>query len=429
MAAHCRDCHADAPDGAHRCPYCGGPRLLEHPELHTLGIGHVDCDAFYAAVEKRDRPELRDEAVIIGGGRRGVVATACYNARIHGVHSAQPMWQALEKCPHAVVIRPDMAKYAAVGRQVRAMMEALTPVVEPLSIDEAFLDLRGTERLHGTSPAVTLARFASRVRDELGITVSVGLSDCKFLAKLASDMDKPRGFTVIGRAEALSRLAPMPVGRIWGVGATMAARLERDGIRLIGQLQRMDEATLAKRYGSMGQRLFRLSRAIDVRDVKPERERKSVSSETTFRSDLSTMAELDPILRRLSEKVSSQLKAKEVSGRTVVLKLKTDGFKLLTRNRRLEAPTQLADRLHRTGRELLAAELDGRRFRLIGIGVADLAPAEAADPPDLVDASGERSARAERAIDAIRARFGSNAVVSGLTFETPDTRPDHPYGE
>ena len=396
--------------------------------MATLGIGHVDCDAFYAAVEKRDRPELRDEAVIIGGGRRGVVATACYNARIHGVRSAQPMWQALEKCPNAIVIRPDMAKYAIVGRQVRAMMEDLTPIVEPLSIDEAFLDLRGTERLHGTPPAVTLARFATRVREEIGITVSVGLSDCKFLAKLASDMNKPRGFTMIGRAEALATLAPMPVTRIWGVGASMAAKLERDGLRTIGQLQRMDEATLAKRYGSMGLRLFRLSRAIDVRDVKVERERKSVSAETTFRADLHRAEDLEPILRRLSEKVSRQLKEKGVAGRTVVLKLKTDSFKLSTRNRRLDAPTQLSDRMNRVGRDLLRAELDGRRFRLIGIGVTDLTPAEQADPPDLIDPASERNARAERAVDAIRARFGNEAVESGTTFGVRDGRRDHPYG-
>ena len=428
MRPHCRDCHADAPVGATRCPSCGGPRLLDHPEIDTLGIAHIDCDAFYAAVEKRDRPELRDEAVIIGGGRRGVVATACYNARIHGVHSAQPMWQALERCPNAIVIRPDMAKYAQVGRRVRAMMEDLTPSVEPLSIDEAFLDLRGTERVHRATPAVTLARFATRVREELGITVSVGLSDCKFLAKLASDMDKPRGFSVIGRAEALAVLAALPVRRIWGVGEAFARKLEGDGIRTVAQLQRMDESTLAKSYGSMGLRLHRLSRGIDAREVKTARERKSVSAETTFRADLSRAEELEPILRRLSEKVSGQLKAKGVAGRTVVLKLKTDGFKLSTRNRRLDAPTQLAHRIHATGRELLRHEIDGRRFRLIGIGVSDLCDPAQADPPDLVDPGAERHARAERAVDAIRAKFGANAVESASTLGTRDGRRDHPFG-
>ena len=429
--AQCLDCLAKRevvlPPSPSRCGSCGSPRVLAHPELVTLSIGHVDCDAFYAAVEKRDRPELRDRAVIIGGGRRGVVATACYSARIHGVHSAQPMWQALERCPDAVVVRPDMAKYAAVGAQVRNLMEALTPSVEPLSIDEAFLDLSGTERVHGEAPAHVLARFAKRVEAEIGITVSVGLSDCKFLAKLASDMNKPRGFTVIGRAEALDVLAPLPVDRVWGVGQVLATKLRADGLRTVGQLQRMDEATLAKRYGSMGLRLFRLSRGIDVRDVSPVRERKSVSAETTFNADLHRIEDLRPILRRLCEKVSAQVKRKGVAGHTVRLKLKTSGFKLLTRSRGLDAPTQLADRLFHVGSDLLAGETDGTRFRLIGIGLADLCDASRADPPDLVDARRERAAKAERAVDAIRARYGDGSVRSAATTDAAPQR-DHPFG-
>ena len=428
MKPHCRDCHADAPVGARRCAACGSPRLLDHPERDALAIAHVDCDAFYAAVEKRDRPELRDEAVIIGGGRRGVVATACYNARIHGVHSAQPMWEALKRCPKAVVIRPDMKKYATVGRQVREMMHDLTPAVEPLSIDEAFLDLTGTERLHGAPPALTLSRFATRVQREIGITVSVGLSDCKYLAKLASDMDKPRGFSIIGRGEALEVLSRMPVGRIWGVGEAFRGKLERDGITQIAQLQRIDHATLMKRYGSMGSRLYNLSRGIDARPVKRERERKSVSAETTFQRDIAALEELRPILRRLSEKVSRALKEKDVAGWTVVLKLKTHDFKLSTRNRKLDAPTQLADRLYRHGMDLLARETDGRRFRLIGIGVADLCDPTIADPPDLVDTHADRNARAERALDAIRAKFGDEAMVNADTLRTDETVRDHPYG-
>ena len=428
MKPHCRDCHADAPFDARRCASCGSPRLLSHPERDALAIAHIDCDAFYAAVEKRDRPELRNEAVIIGGGRRGVVATACYNARIHGVHSAQPMWEALKRCPNAIVIRPDMKKYATVGRQVREMMHDLTPAVEPLSIDEAFLDLTGTERLHGEPAALTLARFATRVQREIGITVSVGLSDCKYLAKLASDMDKPRGFSIIGRREALDVLARMRVDRIWGVGDAFRGKLERDGITQIAQLQRIDQATLMKRYGSMGSRLYNLSRGIDARAVKRERERKSVSAETTFRRDIASLEELRPILRRLSEKVSRALKEKETAGWTVVLKLKTHDFKLLTRNRKLDAPTQLADRLYRHGMDLLARETDGRRFRLIGIGIADLCDPTSADPPDLIDVHADRNARAERALDAIRAKFGDGAMVNADTLRTDETVRDHPYG-
>lgn len=428
MLPHCRDCHAWSAEGARRCTSCGSPRLLVHPERDMLAIAHIDCDAFYASVEKRDRPELRDEALIIGGGKRGVVATACYNARIHGVHSAQPMWEALKRCPNAVVIRPDMKKYAAVGRQVREMMFALTPAVEPLSIDEAFLDLTGTERLHGEAPAITLARFATRIQREVGITVSVGLSDCKYLAKLASDMNKPRGFSIIGRGEALSVLAQLPVGKIWGVGTAFRAKLERDGITSIAQLQRMEHGALIKRYGSMGDRLFRLSRGMDARSVNPVRERKSVSAETTFRSDLSTLGELRPILRKLSDKVSAALKEKGVAGETVILKLKTANFQLSTRNRKLDAPTQLADRLYRHGLDLLTRELDGRKFRLLGIGIADLCDPTSADPPDLVDPRADRNARAERALDAIRARFGADAVRNGETMQTDEAVRDHPYG-
>ena len=428
MQPFCRDCHAFSGENVARCDACGSPRLLVHPERDRLAIAHIDCDAFYAAVEKRDRPELRNEAVIIGGGRRGVVATACYNARIHGVHSAQPMWEALKRCPKAVVIRPNMAKYAAVGKRVRELMHTLTPAVEPLSIDEAFLDLTGTERLHGEPAAIVLSRFASHVHAEVGITVSVGLSDCKYLAKLASDMDKPRGFSIVGRAEALSVLAQLPVGKIWGVGEAFGRKLERDGITHVAQLQRMDHSALLKRYGSMGDRLYRLSRGIDVRRVNPVRERKSVSAETTFSRDIASLDELRPILRRLSEKVSTALKQKDVAGRTIVLKLKTHDFRLQTRNRKLEAPTQLADRLYRQGLDLLARETDGRRFRLLGIGVAELCDPTDADPPDLVDPLAERNAKAERALDAIRARFGPGAVASAETLRTNETVRDHPYG-
>ncbi|TGW06427.1 DNA polymerase IV, partial [Mesorhizobium sp. M2D.F.Ca.ET.145.01.1.1] len=259
----------------------GSPRLARHPELYRLHLAHIDCDAFYAAIEKRDNPALKDKPLIIGGGKRGVVSTACYIARIRGVRSAMPMFKALEACPEAVVIAPNMEKYVRVGHEVRAMMQALTPLVEPLSIDEAFLDLAGTERLHGLPPAVVLARFALAVEKEIGITVSAGLSYCKFLAKIASDFRKPRGFSVIGEAEAVGFLATQPVTMIWGVGKAFNATLEQDGIRTIGQLQKMERSDLMRRYGVMGERLYRLSRGEDVRRVDPDQDAKSVSAETT----------------------------------------------------------------------------------------------------------------------------------------------------
>lgn len=395
---------------------CGSPRLARHPELYSLHLAHIDCDAFYAAVEKRDNPALKDKPVIIGGGKRGVVSTACYIARINGVRSAMPMFKALEACPEAVVIKPDMEKYVRVGREVRAMMQALTPLVEPISIDEAFLDLSGTARLHGHPPAIVLAKFAIAVEKEIGITVSAGLSYCKFLAKVASDFRKPRGYSIIGEAEALTFLAEQPVTMIWGVGKAFAATLQGDGIRSIGQLQKLERGDLMRRYGTMGDRLYHLSRGQDERRVHPDHDAKSVSAETTFDTDLASSADLVPVLRALSEKVSARLKKSGIAGRTVVLKLKTQDFKIRTRNHQLGDPTRLADRIFQTGLHLLKRETDGTRYRLLGIGVSDLSGSEKADPPDLVDVQSRKRAMAEGAIDALREKFGKKAVETGYTF-------------
>jgi DNA polymerase-4 len=417
MAGFCRECLEDVPDRAGRCPACGSPRLVRHPDLGRLAIAHVDCDAFYAAIEKRDDPSLRDKPLIIGGGKRGVVSTACYIARTYGIKSAMPMFQARRLCPHATVVSPDMAKYSGVGREVRALMLGLTPLVEPLSIDEAFLDLSGTERLHGRSPAKSLAAFARTVEDKIGITVSVGLSENKFLAKLASDLDKPRGFSVLGRAEAAAFLAPRPVTFIWGVGKAMGASLAREGFRIIADLQRADETELMRRFGTEGLRLARLAHGIDAREVSADRETKSVSAETTFESDIAAFREMERTLWRLSEKVSGRLKAKELAGSTVTLKLKTADFRLRTRARSLAAPTQLAAKIFAAGRELLEREADGTKFRLLGVGVSALASPEDADPADLVDRRGARDKAAEHAVDRLRAKFGREAVVKGLTLE------------
>lgn len=423
----CRDCLTLQRSRTMRCERCGSPRIVRHPELHRLHIAHIDCDAFYAAVEKRDNPALRDKPVIVGGGKRGVVSTACYIARIQGVRSAMPMFKALEACPEAVVIKPDMEKYVSVGREVRAMMLALTPQVEPISIDEAFLDLAGTEKLHGLPPAMVLARFSQAVEKEIGITVSAGLSYCKFLAKIASDFRKPRGFAVIGREEAVSFLAEQPVTMIWGVGKAFAEVLARDGIRMISQLQKLERGDLMGRYGVMGDRLYRLSRGQDDRRVEPDHDAKSVSAETTFDTDLATMDDLVPVLRALSEKVSARLKKAGIAGRTIVLKLKSHDFKIRTRNRQLGDPTRLADRIFSTGLELLRRETDGTRYRLLGIGVSDLSDDEKADPPDLVDIQSRKRALAENAIDALRDKFGRKAVETGYTFGKGHRgRPAHP---
>ncbi len=414
MSGFCRDCLTDVADTAKRCRGCGSPRLVRHAELDRLTIAHIDCDAFYATIEKRDDPSLADKPLIVGGGKRGVVATACYIARTYGVRSAMPMFEALSRCPHAVVVKPNMAKYVEVGREVRKRMRDLTPLVEPLSIDEAFLDLTGTERLHGMSAARVLARFARDVERDVGISVSIGLSGNKFLAKIASDLDKPRGFAVLAPAEAPAFLAPRPVGFIYGVGAVSAGKLANDGFRLIGDLQRADERDLMRRYGEEGLRLSRLARGIDTRQVDPERETKSVSAETTFDSDIADFRPLEQHLWHLCEKVSSRLKAQGLAGATVTLKLKSADFKLRTRARSLGSPTQLATRIFEAGRDLLRLEVGTTRFRLIGIGVSHLDDGGGDDLSDLI---GRRAAQAEHAVDALRSKFGRDAVVKGLAIE------------
>ncbi len=416
MSAFCRDCLADVARDQARCGACRSRRILKHDELDKLSLAHMDCDAFYAAIEKRDDPSLRDKPVIVGGGKRGVVSTACYIARISGVRSAMPMFKALKLCPEAVVIRPRMSKYAEVAREVRALMRELTPLVEPLSLDEAYLDLSGTERLHGVSPAKTMASLARRIERELGITVSVGLSFNKFLSKLASEIDKPRGFAVIGRAEARSWLRDKPVGTIRGAGAALEARLAKDGITRIGQIQDADRRELATRYGSTGLWLWRLANAEDGRAVDPQAERKSISAETTFQNDITRYAELEDILWEQAERVSAHAKASGLGGRTVTLKLKTASFKLLTRSASLDAPTQLADRIFRVAREALRREARGVAYRLLGVGISQLAAAEDCDPQDLVDKDAGRRAAAERAMDRVRAKYGGDAVGKGRSL-------------
>ena len=381
-----------------------------------LAIAHVDCDAFFAAIEKRDDPSLASRPVIVGGGQRGVVSTCCYLARIHGVRSAMPMFKARQLCPEAVVVRPRMAHYAAVGRQVREMMLALTPLVEPLSIDEAFVDLSGTERLHQGVPALALARFARAVEEELRLSVSIGLSHGKSMAKMASDRDKPRGFTVIGRQETRAVLAPQPVTALFGVGEAMARSLNAAGYRTLADLQDAEPARLASRFGAHGLHLRELALGIDPRPVRPERERKSVSSERTFNVDIADLASLRVHLRAACERVARELKARDLSGRTVQLKAKTAAFRTISRAHTLDRPTQSADRLFRVVEALLTPLADGTAFRLLGAGLSELGPGAEADDRDLADAGAARRTRAEAAMDSVRARYGEDAVQVGLLY-------------
>jgi DNA polymerase IV len=413
----CRDCLGDLDSAARRCGACGSPRLVRHQALPSLTVAHIDCDAFYATVEKRDNPEIADKPVIIGGGKRGVVSAACYVARTFGVRSAMPMFKALALCPSATVIRPDMAKYVRVGREVRHAMQALTPLVEPLSIDEAFLDLAGTQRVHGMIPAKVLARFAREVERGIGITVSVGLSCNKFLAKIASDLDKPRGFAVLDQVEARAMLADKPVGFIFGVGPATQERLSQRGFCTIADLQRADEVELMKQFSTEGRRLWRLARGIDDRRVVPDRDAKTISSETTFETDIRDFTALEKTLWRLSEKVSMRLKNGDLSGLTITLKLKTADFRQRTRSQSIRAPTQLAAKIFAVSREMLAKEIDGTAFRLMGAGVSALRPGSLADDTDMLD---RRSAHAERAMDDLRKKFGTAAVIRGIAYDGPE---------
>ncbi|MDB5466936.1 MAG: dinP [Phenylobacterium sp.] len=412
MRAFCRDCFWQGEEAQRRCPACGSPRTVAHEELAGLSMAHMDCDAFYASVEKRDRPELRDKPVIVGGGRRGVVTTCCYIARISGVRSAMPMFKALKACPQAVVIKPDFTKYRAESRRILGMAGELTPLIQNLSLDEAWMDLSGTERLHGAPPAVTLARLQARIEAETGLTVSIGLAANKFLAKIASDLDKPRGFSVIGLAEAQSFLAPRPVGILPGVGPAMVASLERAGYRTVGHLAAADVKDMAARYGAHGLRLYELAHGRDTRAVDPDQARKGISAETTFNDDLSALGDLEDVLAPLCEKVARQARQGGVAGRVVTLKLRTTDFRIVTRRRTIPVPTQTAKTLFAVGRELLAKEARGQPWRLIGIGIAELVEAEGA-ASDFFAGDERRALAGERTLDAIRARFGADAVTSG----------------
>lgn len=417
MPALCRDCYHQFPAGL-RCPRCHSPRVLANDALFDLSIAHMDCDAFYASVEKRDNPDLRDKPVIVGGGQRGVVTTACYIARIHGVRSAMPMFKALKLCPEAVVVKPRFDAYQAASRDIRALMEEITPAIEPLSLDEAFLDLSGTQKLHGAPPAVMMARLIGRMERDLRLSGSVGLSHNKFLAKIASDLDKPRGFSVISPAQTEAFLRGKPVSIIWGVGAATRAQLERAGLSTIDDVLRWDQADLVARFGGFGLRLWHLARGQDSRKVARDTAVKSISKETTFHHDLADEALLEGHLWRLSEQVSSRAKAKEMAGRVVTLKLKRADHRILTRRVSLDVPTALADVIFRMAQPLLARAMAAAPFRLLGVGLSDLSALQGSGfRHDLLDPDAEKRALAERAMDDLRARFGDQAIIKGRSLK------------
>lgn len=419
MTKICRDCGSVVLKND--CQACQSSRIISHAEILSLSIAHVDCDAFYCSVEKRDNPELANKPVIVGGGQRGVVSAACYHARIYGVHSAMPMFKALKLCPHAVVVRGDMNKYAREGAKIRSMMEDLTPLVEPLSIDEAFLDLSGTERIHNQSPAQSLISLQNKILKDVGVTVSVGLSYNKFLAKTASDLDKPNGFAIIGRTEALDFLADKPVGFIYGVGPAFTRSLKKSGILTIADVRRQSDKSMAEKFGDMGLHLAKLARAEDYRPVKSTSKRKSVSAENTFNEDISDIEVLKDKLWQVCLKTADRSKAKNLAGTVVTFKLKTQQFETITRRRTLPQPVQLADVIFRTCLPLLEKEANGRKFRLIGSGISGLT-SPVGDSGDLLDPDAIKRGMAERASDKARAKFGKDAVMTGRGFKLSKAR-------
>ena len=416
MPSLCRKCFNTFNEEG-RCPRCSSPLVVSHSELFDLNIAHMDCDAFYASVEKRDNPDLADKPVIIGGGRRGVVSTACYIARIRGVKSAMPMFKALEKCPDAVVIRPRMKIYAEISQQIRAMMNDITPLVEPLSLDEAFMDMSGTHKLHGAPPAVMLAKLMDRISDNLGLTGSIGLSHNKFLAKIASDLNKPNGYSIIGEAETSSFLKDKSIRLIWGVGASTQKSLEKSGIRTFRDLLRWDRKDLVSKFGSMGDRLWFLARGQDARVVSNSDRIKSISNETTLNENTSNIRVLEGHLWRLCEKVSSRAKSKGLAGTIMILKLKSSNHKIITRRVTLRDPTYMADVLFRSTYPLMEAAIENGPFRLVGAGLSGLCLASQAQrEPELLDDGALNRIKVERVTDEIREKFGDEAMIKGRSL-------------
>ena len=412
------------------CPACHSDDIRSHPEMFDLDIAHIDCDAFYASVEKRDNPELRNRPVIVGGRERGVVAAACYIARQAGVHSAMPTWQALKKCPDAVVIRPRMSHYVTVSHQIRDKMFSLTPLVQPVSIDEAFLDLGGTRTLHRCSPVEALVRLQREIREEIGITVSIGLSGTKSLAKMASDRDKPDGLFIIGMKQVDEWLAGQDLGVLYGLGRAAIARLNAAGFYTCGDLANADMQALRIVLGKQAGQIQELARGIDPRPVAPNSAAKSISSETTFNKNLSSFEDLEAELEALCLKVSTRLKSKNISGSRLTIKLKRANHQTLTRSKTMQTSTNKAHILFALSRDLVKAEVAPNRvFRLLGVGVDQFgdesADASLFDMFEMDDDLIDRADRLEDALDTVARKLGHDAVISGRRFQRTK-KPDSP---
>ncbi len=395
-----------------------------------LTVLHVDMDAFFASVEQRDDPALRGRPVIVGGiGPRGVVSAASYEARRFGVRSALPTATARRLCPQGVFLPVRMALYAQVARQIRAVLLSVTPLVEPLSLDEAFLDVRGYEPLLGPTPDIA-RHIKERIRAETGLTASVGVAPNKFLAKLASDHGKPDGLVVLPPEQVSDFLAPLPVGRLWGVGARGEQRLHALGVRTIGQLAALPEAVLADHFGKAGRHLWALAHGRDDRPVTPDRDARSISTETTFPEDVGDRAALRAWLLDLVDELAGRLRQAGVRARTVELKLRSADFRTRTRALSLPEATDVTATLWAATLQLFGRSVAGEvlPLRLLGVGASNLTRGGPAQGQLFEDAERKRAEALDRTIDAIRGRLGRGAIRRGnlLDIEPPDPRAGKP---
>ena len=415
----CRDCFSSNKDTnnsqTEECQFCNSKRIVIHSELLSLSIAHIDCDSFYASVEKRDHPKLKSKPLVVGGNVRGVVAAACYVARQYGIRSAMPIFKAKKLCPDLTIIQPRMDMYQKVGKKVRSLMETITPLVQPISIDEAFLDLSGTEKLHKSMPANNLVKLQKTIFNEIGITVSIGLSFNKLLAKLASEQNKPNGFYVIGKKEAEKWLANKPVSIILGLGKATVSKLNKAGIYTCGNLASKNNLILKPILGKNTHKIKELSCGIDPRKVVLNGPEKSISVETTFDYNIKNKSDLENHLHLLSNKLSTRLKRSNFYGTTVILKLKLSDFSLKIRSIKLNEPIQLAHHLFSISKRLLSKELNNEEnYRLIGLGVSGLQKGEKNKfSSDLFNSDIDKKTKLEYVFDKINTKIGVNTLIMG----------------
>jgi DNA polymerase-4 len=383
-------------------------------------ILHVDMDAFYASIEQRDNPSLRGKAVVVGGGsNRGVVAAASYESRAFGVRSAMPMAEARRRCPDLVRVAPRMAHYQDVSREIFAVFKEFTPVVEGLSLDEAFLDVTSSRRLFGSGRRIALA-VKDRIRERTGLTASVGVATNKLVAKIASDLDKPDGLVVVMADQVHDVLDPLPVSVIPGIGRRTLARLDAIGIRTIAELRRAPDRRLEPVFGRFTGKAREHASGIDERPVVTSRREKSISNEQTYDVDLCDRRDMERELLRLTERTAGRLRKAALFAGTVQIKIRQSDFRTFTRQQQLKPPGNGTDQIYALARDLLAAWLSGNpdsRIRLLGVGCSSLAPAE---QPDLFgDGDSGQASDFDRAIDEIRDRFGSDSVARARTLHRP----------